>query len=98
MGAGGQRHALTALLPRRRPSTCFTEGCVGRSASLEGAEFLASHGIRSPNVQSVVSRYRLHYPGPLTKMCLIYCTFSEIVKKQGTIYMKAAVLSLFISW
>jgi hypothetical protein len=48
MGAGGQRHALAALLPRKRQSTRFTEGCVGCSASLEGVEILASTEIRSP--------------------------------------------------
>jgi len=48
MGAGCQRHALAAALPRKRRSTHFTEGCVRRSTSLEGAEILASTGIRSP--------------------------------------------------
>jgi hypothetical protein len=48
MRVGGKRHVLAALLPRKGPNIRFTEGCVRRSASLEGAEILALTEIRSP--------------------------------------------------
>lgn len=41
-------------------------------------KFLPPLGFDPLEVQPVVGRYQLRYPGPFTKVCLIYYTFSEI--------------------
>jgi len=59
MEVGGQRHAPAALPWERDPVLIVWE------AGPEGAENLASSGIRSPDRQSrSESQYRLSYPGP----------------------------------
>jgi hypothetical protein len=45
----GQQHAPAVLYPRERHGTHCTGGWVGPRAALEGAEYLAATGIRSPD-------------------------------------------------
>ena len=52
MGVGVQRHARTALLPRKRPGTNYAGGWVGWT----GAENLACTGIQPRTVQSEAGR------------------------------------------
>lgn len=84
--------------PKKDPVPVLQKDVWDRVPVRRARKFLSPTGFDPLKVQPVVSRYRLRYPGPLTKMCLIYYTFSEIGKKYGTIYMKAIVLSLFTSW
>ena len=53
----GQQHAPAALYPRERHGNHFTGGLVGPRAGPGRAEILVPTGIRSRNVQLVVSRY-----------------------------------------
>jgi hypothetical protein len=52
MGVGGQRHVPAALLPGKTQYSLYRR--LGRP---QGAENLASTGIRSRTVQPVASRY-----------------------------------------
>ena len=59
----GQRHALTALYPQKRPGTHCTGDWVGSGPVWTGVENLAPTGIRSPDrPASIQSLYRLSYP------------------------------------
>jgi hypothetical protein len=49
MAVGGQRHALAALLPGKRPGTHFTREWVDPKPVWTGAENVAHTGIRSPD-------------------------------------------------
>ena len=66
-GVGGQRHALAALPPGKRPGI---GGCVGLRAGLDGHGKSRPHGIRSPDRPArSESLYRMSYPGP--KVCIV---------------------------
>ena len=60
MGVGGQRQALTALLPGKRPGTHFTGGWLGNRAGLGGYGKCGPHRDLIPGpVQPVASRVGL---------------------------------------
>jgi hypothetical protein len=57
-GVGGQRHALAALHPGKRPSTHCTGGWVGPKAGLDGCgKSRRPLGSDPRTVQAVASRY-----------------------------------------
>ena len=56
-GVNCQQHAPAALYPREKLGTHFTGGWVGPRAGPDMGENLVPTGIRSRNVQPVVSRY-----------------------------------------
>jgi hypothetical protein len=73
-GVGGQRHALAALPPGKRPGTHCIGGWVGPKAGLEGCrKSRPPTGIRSWTVQPIVSRYT-DYTIPTHVICIIYNT------------------------
>ena len=58
MGVAGQRHALAALLPGKRPGTHCIGGWVGPRAGLDGCgKSRPPPGFDPWTVQSVASRY-----------------------------------------
>ena len=56
---GGEWSAArpSRTLPRERPGTHFTGGCVGPRAGLEGRKISSPPGFDPQTVQPVVSRY-----------------------------------------
>ena len=64
---GGQRLTPVTLPPYKRPSTHCVGGCVGLRAGLDGCEYHAPTGIRSPDRPArSKSLRRLRYPSPQT--------------------------------
>ena len=106
-GVGGQRHAPAALLQGKRRVTHFIGGWVGPRAAMEGAEYLANTGIRSPDrpgrSQSIC---RLRNPGPpyeynklqnvvqkpIIKSCLLRFLAGEINNRNSVFIPKQNVL------
>ena len=63
MGMCDQRHAPAALPPVKRHGTRCIGGWVDLRAGMDGAENLASTGIRSPDLPArIKSCYKLCYP------------------------------------
>ena len=80
MKAGGQRHALAALLAGKRPVTLWRGGWIGPRASLDGFRKTRPHRDSIPDRPARrESLRRLSYTGPLSRRynwyneCAVLC-------------------------
>jgi len=75
-GARGQRHTLSALYPRERPSTHCTGGWVGPRAGLDGCgKSRPPPGFNPRTVQPVASHYIDYATRPTAVLSFSYYTF-----------------------
>ena len=88
MGVDGQRNTTVVLFPGKRRGTHCIGGWEDHSAGLEGAENLATTGIRSPHCPArSESLYRLSYTGP------IYCTAQVAIINVDTLSTPRVLLA-----
>ena len=73
MEVGAQHHAPTALHTGKRPGAHCIGGWVGHRAGLDGCGKSRLHGVRSPDLPAVASRYTHELSRPRNKSIVYVC-------------------------